>query len=240
MMSAMSPAPAPDDEAAPPTENPDWPREAARALAHETLGYLRVVWQTLAQPRRFYAEWADGTRRALNPLAVTLNSVAVVGIWRVVWQRLDGVTLPDAPWWLELIKPAITTASHCLYGVLVHGAMRLLGARRPLRTTLGATLYCSAGPLTLISIGFTPLTLLMTAHRAQLERGKLTPVDVVTTLLGFVLWMVSWVLTAMALGSAQRQRAWRVTIAVVVSTAMLLAGYTWLRFRHPLWYDWLV
>jgi hypothetical protein len=142
--------------------DPDWLRQAALAFWHEIRAFLAAAWSCARAPTTFSRRWADGELEALNPLACLLNSLALRGPWHVLWIHLLGVP-NDMPFWIELGKPILPVLSLLFYGCGVHGLLRLTGKRRPLRTSLGVTMFVNAGPMTALALPVIPLNEAMLA-----------------------------------------------------------------------------
>jgi len=207
--------------------DPNWPAQAWRTIRQDVSGFLSLVWHSTIAPRRFYSEWADGDRRVLNPLAAALNAVSVLGVVAVACRAVLSVAAPTAPWWRDLVRPTAVACYLCIWGALCHAILRLLGARRPLRTTLGAILYCYCGPLFLAKLVLVPLVTLAArdqAHTSQwLKHHAFTGA---VALVGLPLvGLATMVLGALALVAAQKQRGWRagVAISLIIVAKLTLA-----------------
>jgi hypothetical protein len=203
---------------------PQWPREAFGAIWHEIVGWLRALIAVTAAPRRFVADWADGRTRPLNPLAFALNGLAVAGpITAIIvhFMHLDDDVLPL---WAQLLKPVFPWAYNILWLVPVHYALRFLGSRRTLRTTVGASFY-AGGPLHLARLFVVPLQLKQMANphdfRLALESG-------VGGLVIMILFC--WYMTATMAG-AHKLRTWRAAVVVII-VFMISAGFwAWFGIR---------
>jgi hypothetical protein len=206
--------------------DPKWPEDAARAVAHEVASYAKVVALIARHPRRFAADWADGRIKALNPLAFLLNALAVLGPWRALWARVLDPNAPATPIWFELAKPAFPIVLNSMVTTLAHGGMRLLGARRPLRSSVALALYVSGGPLAIINFICSPLVLYGYLHRYE-GPGMIAAATNLVLLVVFF----GYLITMQA--ALHRISRWRVAIAVIVAWMSWAALSAWLNLHHP-------
>jgi hypothetical protein len=192
--------------------DPNWPTQGWQTITSDISGYISLIWHATISPRRFYSEWADGKRDVLNPLAATLNAIAVLGVAAMARRAVFPSDAQAEPWWFDFIRPVALVCYLCVWGILCHGLLWLLGARRPLRTTVGATLYCFSGPLTLARLVFTPLFAFAIAQ--VVARG--TPHSTVVLVGVPLVALGSVVLGGVAVVSAQQQRGWRAWLAIAL------------------------
>lgn len=131
--------------------HPDWIRDALRL----SLGELRLFWNTLAavtlHPATFASDWADGRRRALNPIAFLATSLAItVPISQLFSRFLLKDPLVNRLGELgQEVAPYVLVA---IWGGFNHLLIRAAGSNRPLRTTLGSTVYALFGPLAIADL----------------------------------------------------------------------------------------
>jgi hypothetical protein len=202
------------DEAA---ADPDWPREAWRAIRGELLAHVQLLQQLGAHPRRVASEWASGERRLLNPLLAGLNALAVTTGARLLWRHL--ARLPDeTPWWFDLAQPVLLFLVVFVSTLPAHLLLRLLGARRLFRTSFGILGLNYAGPMLVANLLFVPIQgqggpaawlirnallaimlayqglVLAGAHRLSLWRVVLPLASIFVT----ATWMDGWVETLIA------------------------------------------
>jgi Yip1 domain len=141
-----------------PVPDPQWIRDAARAIRHEVGSFLATLWLITTSPARFTAEWSSGQRTALNPFAFMLNAIAVTGPWHVLWNRILDPSQPTVPVWFELgVLPVFPIVTKVMIAAAIHGAVRLFGGRRPLRSSMAIAIYVSSGPVAMLSFVITPL-----------------------------------------------------------------------------------
>jgi hypothetical protein len=197
--------------------DPAWPTEAWRAFANEQRLYLSTAVAFTRDPRRFGAEWADGRLRALNPIGFALTGLGITGAWQVAVVRLLDAAPPNAPLWTELIKPAVPFLFPAVMSVLVHLIAKLLGSRRPLRSTVGIALFAS-GPMTGAMVIFAPLVALGVKHPGSVAWGLATMCG------SFSMAMMYVVLTARALAGLHDIKARWAALALLVVYAALIGG----------------
>ena len=193
--------------------DPQWIRSAVRAVGHEWLEYARTAWAATVAPGRFARQWADGERAALNPFACLVNALALVTVFNVLL-RLAKHGGDELPPWLDLLRPALQIFNGAVMASLFHFPLRLLGARRPWRVSLGVAFFVTAGPML-------PLYLLR-AVVAPIDfaaaQPHLSPVQLAINL------AMSFALVALlvvALSGAHQVARWRAIVAFVLGASVL-------------------
>jgi len=207
--------------------DPSWPRDAARAVGHEIAAYARAVGQIARSPKRFAVEWSAGRLQALNPLAFLLNALAVLAPWRAIWARVLDPNAPTMPLWLELSKPAYPVVLNVVLTSLAHGLMRLLGGKRPLRSSVAMALYVSGGPLAILNFVFAPISLYGFLHRFD---ESFTAFGLSANLTLLVCFFGYLIVMEAALHGISR---WRVAVALLTAQATWFATSGWLIVHHP-------
>jgi hypothetical protein len=206
--------------------DPPWVRDAARAVGHELAAYFVTLWAIASAPARFAAEWSDGRRPALNPLAFLLNSLAVVGPWRAIWARLLDPNPPTTPLWFEIGKPMLPVLISLVVTSWFHVLAVALGARRPLRSSMAITMYVSGGPLAILNFFTAPVVLYGFINR-------FSPVGLWAVLVNFALLAAFFVYLVIAEAALHRLSRWRVTLAAVVAWFSFGAFSAWVSLHHP-------
>ena len=201
--------------------DPPWLREAAGAIAHELLGWLRALAAVTRSPRRFCAEWAAGESHPLNPLAFALNTLALAGPAAALLAHLIGIEDDVLPLWVQILKPAFPWLYNLVWLVPVHFGLRALGGTRRLGTTVGAAFY-AGGPLQIARIFYVPLQLSAMAHPGDLR------VALTLLLSGFVMMALFCGYTSAALAGAHRMKAWRAAVVVVVVFVISAIVWAWI------------
>lgn len=193
--------------------DPNWPLQAWRGVVHEWASYGRAVVAVTIAPARTMQQWADGELELLSPLVCLLNAIAIVTIINVTVRSIRH-TADDTPAWLELLLPAVRLFNTAVVASLLHLPLRLFGARRRWRTTLGAALFVNAGPLMPLYALFTALLAMMPARPTSAPRWTVALSVLFSVAYGFYL-------TATAAG-AHRLRWWRALMATAIGAATLL------------------
>jgi hypothetical protein len=202
--------------------DPPWPREAAGAIAHEVLGWLRALGAVLATPRRFAAAWASGEIRPLNPLAYSLNTLAIAGPATALLVHVAGVEDDVLPLWAQLLKPLLPWVYNLLWLLPVHFGLRALGGTRRLRTTVGASFY-AGGPIHLLRIFTVPLQLQQLLHPHDRHAA------IVSALCGLVMFLLFTIYSTAVMAGAQRVSTWRAALVVVI--VFLVSVFFWAELR---------
>jgi hypothetical protein len=220
--------------------DPQWLRDAVAAAWRELRAYVAVVRLATARPRRFHADWAEGRVTALNPLAATLNAAAFLGPWRLVWASVRHDRVGDKAWWLQLVAPLIALARVFVLGILCHVAAWCFGSRRPLRTTIGAVLYCAAGPMTVVAFALTPILPSAEALNNDHWRENLSSgLRLELMILGALVPLLSSALVALAVSGAQRRQGWRSTTPIVLAMVLYWFAAGWVQAHHATWLAYL-
>ena len=188
--------------------DPRWPREAAGAIAHELLGWLRALGGVLAAPRRFCAAWAEGEVRPLNPLAYSLNTLALAGPAMALMVHLAGVQDDVLPLWAQLAKPILPWIYSLVWLLPKHLCLRALGGRRRLRTTIGAAFYAD-GPIHLVRIFTAPVQLQQLLHPHDLHLAAASTVSALAMFIVYAIYMSA------AMAGTHRIATWRAALVVV-------------------------
>lgn len=141
---------------APPRE-PDWVSTTSRAIRREIRSYFHTAWAFGWRPRETARAWADGRFKALNPLAYLLNSLAIIGPWRALWQRI--LKLPDLPLAQDIVLAAGPFIGVLAVGSFHHLLFRLLGSKRRIQSGWAIAIYSTGGFPTLLSLVSTPIAI---------------------------------------------------------------------------------
>jgi hypothetical protein len=204
--------------------DPPWPRQAAGAIAHEILGWLRALGAVLSRPRAFAAAWAAGESQPLNPLAYSLNTLAIAGPVTALLVHLAGVEDDVLPLWAQLCKPLLPWIYNLVWLTPMHFGLRLVGGRRRLRTTIGASFY-AGGAIHLLRVFTAPLSLLQLAHPHDLRLALTSAAG------GLVMFVVYAIYTTAVMAGAHQLPRWRAAIVVVVMFVVSVAFWFFIRAR---------
>ncbi len=207
--------------------DPPWIRDAGRAVGREIGAYVATLRDFSRAPARFAVAWSSGEMAALNPLAFVLNALAVLGPWRATWARLFDPNPKSTPIWFDLAKPALPIVVNVVTTLVFHAIVRILGSKRPLRSSLAMALYVSGGPLAVLNFLLGPIVLYGFVHRLS-ARAALW-----SSLANFSLLIILLVYLVAAQAALHRMARWRITIAVLIAWISLGVGSAWLSFHHP-------
>jgi hypothetical protein len=211
----------------PDRSDPQWPREAFAALAHEIVGWLRALLAVTRAPRRFAADWADGRIRPLNPLAFALNGLAVSGPVTafVVW--LVGMGTDELPIWGHIAKWLFPWVYNLLLVLPMHAGLRLLGSRRPLRTTIGAFFYCG-GPMIILRLLLLPVQLLqmMPSHERDWR------VTIAASLAGLLQLALFGVYLVATQAGAHKLKPWRAALPTLIVFLASFVAWGWFGIHY--------
>jgi hypothetical protein len=191
-----------------PHRDPQWLRDAWRGFVHEWLSYARTAWRVTRAPGQFMRAWADGDEAALNPLACIVNALAVAAAITAGRQLLFH-SASNLPSWLELFAPALQIFNSALIASLMHFPLRLLGGRRPWRTSMAATLFVTSGPLLPLYV----------ARNLLMEPMSLTqpPANVaVLAAVGLLIMGAMATYLVLTLSAAHRLPLWRALVALLI------------------------
>jgi hypothetical protein len=206
-----------------------WLREAARAFAHEWAAFFATVWRVTRAPRRFAADWADGKIEALNPILYTLNAVALQTPWVILWNRIAHRPDADLPLWAQALGGMSEFFNALLWTLPLHGVLRLIGGRRPLRSTYAISLYVIMGPLTLLAL---PVIAVSAFAGRDLHALHPSPLVLLLTLSSIAFLMIWIVYASLALGGLMRMRARLVAAVFTVILIGALVLDSWLASHH--------
>jgi hypothetical protein len=160
-----------------------------------------------------------------------LNSAAIFIPGMILSRHLARVPDDALPLWaqaLQQLSVFFLTLSWVLPG---HLALRLLGGRRPLRTTFALFAFMFGGPLLVIALAGLPVYYL--GQRPEL--AKLSSLHVVGWTI-FIAWLVAFVwYSVRLLASAHRLAWWRGLIATAVMYASSTGFHLWLARHHATW-----
>src|SRR5437879_3896310 len=188
-----------------PDDDPPWVRDAFAAVAHEIMGWLRALVAVTRAPRRFVADWADGKTHPLNPVAFALNGLTVAGPVTALIVHL--VKFPDdqLPFWAQVLKPLVPWTYNILSLLPVHADLRLVGGKRKLRTTIGASFY-AGGPMHIFRLFLLPFQLMQMLHPSDAR------LSLIMTLLSLVLFVMFCVYVSSAMAGAHKLPMWRAAL----------------------------
>jgi len=198
---------------------PTWLRDGFGAMWHEVRSYLETTWALVRRPTKFAAEWFEGTRTAMNPLAMLATGATLVAATRQLGATVLDLPHPDSL--LAAIASALGPYAHyILLGLLFHLAMLPFSRDRSVRVTdtVALSLYAGAGPAAVAeSIGWLILCALAPLGHGEALRAVM--LGVAFTVFCFVL--------ATVLGALHRPSPWRIVLAFTLAFPLtgLVFGY---------------
>ena len=145
------------ESARPRAPEPLWVGTTWDATKREVRSYLRTAWAFGTHPQATARAWAEGRFEAQNPLGYLLNSLAIIGPWQALWQRLLG--LPDLPFSQDLITAVAPFLGVLATGSLHHLLFRALGSRRHIQSSWAISIYSTGELPTVVGLIVTPFAL---------------------------------------------------------------------------------
>jgi hypothetical protein len=134
--------------------DPNWVREALDTpFVQRAKMMFAALWLFLRAPRTFGEAWSVGSRNVPNPVVAMTAAVSIVTL--IAHEARRFFQKDDAPQTL-LRSLGETIGPYFLYiglGLFAHFALRVLGSKRRLRTTVGVALLAGAGPGTIVALG---------------------------------------------------------------------------------------
>ena len=198
---------------------PAWLRDGFGATWHEVRSYLETTWALVRRPSKFATEWFEGTRTAMNPLAMLATGATLVAATRQLGATVLDLPHPDSL--ITAIASALGPYAHyVLLGLLFHLTMVPCARDRSIRVTdtVALSLYAGAGPAAVAeSLGWLVLSALESLGHHQLMVG---------VMLGVAFSVFCFVL-ATALGALHRPSPWRIGLAFALAFPItgLVFGY---------------
>jgi hypothetical protein len=210
-----------------PPGGPDWVRETIAVTRDEIRRFAATAAGVCLQPRRFGAAWIDGTRRALNPLGFVATALGVSGaalaiVFAVIPNALDQGLLA------QVAVAVLPYVYYALIGALAHPVLRLFGARRPLRATIGMTLFAGGGPGLLLTVSFIAIALGRVAAYGGFDAvhgfSQGLPVAALVAIAISINVLYLYFVATLALGLAGAHGVGRIRAAGAVAVALLVTG----------------
>lgn len=205
----------------PASREPEWVERSWQAARREVERYLRTAWAFARAPRATAHLWAEGRFAAQNPFAFLLNTVAIIGPWRALWQRILG--LPEMSLGYELMYAVAPFLGVVGTGSYLHVLFLLLGrSRRRITSTWAISIYASGAVGVLCQVITTPFALIsLNAKTPEQMRAHLFAIVFAELA---VVPLVIWQTLALAglHGVRRRRAAFIQVIGTIVLTAMAL------------------
>ncbi len=203
---------------------PHWIDEALDApLVRKARETVAAVAAFTRSPRQFSARWARG-EVATNPL---LLMIAAVSATTPIRQLADRFTGNEPPGLLDSFIVSLSPfAYYAALATVAHALLWALGARGPLRGTVGVSLFAGAGPGALVTVAMQ----LMGVALYQ-RYGTINFLDAVVphplSLVGMatLLSLLGGMFASLVFGISGVSNVSRPTAAFAVVVAVVLAGW---------------
>ena len=201
---------------------PDWVAEAARKYAYRIRDWAAQSWMLTHSPRRFAAEWAAGTREALNPLRFLAVGTTVTVLAERGARWIIHLPTPAHEGWVGWLQGSLGQMLNLtVTGALMHVMLRRRSGA-PFRSTLGAAVFAAGGPGTLSAVvGWT------TSVALFLQRGHVPLFEAKTAALPIpvlVSAVVDFVWTVATIAGVHRTRWWAPLLAFVATIGAITLG----------------
>jgi hypothetical protein len=200
-----------------------WLADAAASLRYDVVMFARTAVAMSLAPRRFAAEWREGQRRALNPVAFLGTALAVGSLPTLLVNHFvprAGDGGPFAAFFADQVMPYI---QYTLLGLMAHGLLHLLGGRQRLLATVGVALFAGGGPAMLVDLATVPLDLMLGQAAASADTAANAVIAVLTTASIAAANLAFFVSFAQGLAGLHGVRLWRPVLALV-GAYVVLAG----------------
>ncbi len=191
--------------------NRSWLRDGFMAMWHEVRSYLETSWALVRGPAMFAKSWYEGTRPAMNPLAMLATGATLLAAIRQLAMTILDIPRPDSI--IAAVLSALGPYAHyVLIGLICHAVM--FRARDvSITDTIAIALFAGAGPTAIVeAIGW--LALCPFGHSPLAE----------AVMLGVVFSLYCFVLST-ALGGLFKSRLAPLAIMIAMPLTGLLFGY---------------
>jgi hypothetical protein len=221
------------DEPAPARPVQRWLADAWRVIREDLIEYGRTALAVSLRPARFAAEWSQGQRRALNPVAFLGTALAVSSPIFLAFAHFAGQDRRSSMWDAFLADQVAPYVQYAVLGLLAHAFLRLAGGgRQPLLATLAIVLFAGGGPALFVDL----LTLPIDPVLARAAASEDSPTNLALTLMSTVSIaaanLVFFVTFARGLAGLHGVRTWRPLAALAAAYLALgvvrYALFAWL------------
>jgi hypothetical protein len=156
-----------DGDHLPSTQSPpDWLGDAVRNTAGELRLFAETLWGITVRPMRFAQAWADGTQRALNPLAF----LATAASFTAAAMQILGWGQDDVSFGQQVVLAVGPFLPYATAGVLAHVALLGVRPRRRVLDSLAIGLFAGGPAL----VGYVLVSVGLTVHWLVLGRPHAT------------------------------------------------------------------
>jgi hypothetical protein len=204
---------------------PDWVSDVRRKYRLRITDWVTQAWAMTVAPHRFMAEWATGRREALNPLRYLAVGTAVKFLAERGARWVMHLESSEKTWVSWLRSSFGVTVTLILFGLMMHVVLRLR-SRAPVRSTVAAIIFSSAGPGVFghVLAWLVSIAIYLVGHRVPCYAPQGTP-PYPYPVLGITYFGYLW-LTA-ALSGVHRVRWWWALAALLaIPVGMAVVGIT--------------
>jgi hypothetical protein len=204
---------------APPVQR--WLADAWRVIRDDLIQYARTAVAVSLRPARFAAEWSQGQRRALNPVAFLGTALAVSTPIFLAFAHLAGQDQRGSLWNAFLADQVAPYLQYAGLGLLAHGLLRLLGGRQPLLGTLAIVLFAGGGPAMLVDLLTLPFDPVL-ARAAASEDSPITLALILMSTASIAAANLAFFVTfARGLAGLHAVQTWRPLVALAGAYVLL-------------------
>jgi hypothetical protein len=200
-----------------------WLADAWRVIREDLIRYAQTALAMSLRPARFAADWGQGQRRALNPVAFLGTALAVSSPIFLAFGHFTGQDERGSLWNAFLADQVAPYIQYAALGLLAHALLRLLGGRQPLLATLAIVLFAAGGPAMIVDL----ITLPLDPVLARAAASEDTPTNLALTLMSTASIaaanLVFFVTFARGLSGLHAVRIWRPLLALAGAYLVLVA-----------------
>jgi hypothetical protein len=222
-MSAHESAPAAPAQESPASSATAWLTDAIASLRYDVVMFARTAVAMSIAPRRFAADWRDGQRRALNPVAFLGTSLAVSSLPTLIMNHLAPRAGEEGLFQAFFTDQILPYIQYTLLGLIAHGLLRLMGGRQTLLATVGIALFAGGGPAMLVDVLTLPLDFLLGQTAASADTASNAFITVLTTASIVAANLVFFVSFGQGLAGLHQMRLWRPVLALTGAYVVLAA-----------------
>jgi hypothetical protein len=202
----------PDDQ--PQAVATSWLSDATASLRYDIVMFARTALAMSIAPRRFAADWRDGQRRALNPVAFLGTALAAGSLPTLIMNHLVPRAGDEGLFQAFFIDQILPYIQYTLLGLIAHGLLRLMGGRQTLLPTVGIALFAGGGPALLVDVLTMPLDAVLGQTAASADSASNAFITAVTTASIVAANLAFFVSFGQGLAGLHQMRLWRPMLAL--------------------------
>jgi hypothetical protein len=200
-----------------------WVTSALAGIRNELRLYLRTALAVSLRPAAFAAEWREGTRDALNPLAFLATALAFSSPPTLAVSHFAGLQEQGGSLWDAFLADQVAPyVQYVLLGIFAHGFLRLLGGSQRLLATVAIALFVAGGPAMAIDLLTLPLDVTLGHVAASAESASNFALQVLTVASIAGANLAFFVIFALGLAGLHRLRWWRPALALLAAYLLLM------------------